>query len=195
MRLITRQAFTLFELMVTIAVLSIASSLVLRSMAGYMQEQHLRQAANELVSYLLIARSRALRDANVPGKACELELNPANNTVAPTAGQVNNVCNDPPGLPVLDLLANSGGSDLQISSSDGNYLITFTRMGTIASSNLTSPPGGETKAITLPRIFYFSNSNATEVRRCVLIGLNSFAIGWRNSKPTAGDQGCTYNGY
>jgi prepilin-type N-terminal cleavage/methylation domain-containing protein len=186
MRVISRQAFTLLELMVTVAVITIVSSLVIRGTYTYLQEQHLRHAANELVSYLLTARGRALREANVSGKACEVQLNASTNTVEATTGSAN-VCNDSPGLPALDLLAASGGDALTITASEGSspYYITFTRLGTVAASNLSS-----STTITLPRIFYLSNSPATQMQRCVMVDLNSLRIGWRNSPATAF---CTYN--
>jgi prepilin-type N-terminal cleavage/methylation domain-containing protein len=185
MRLVSRQAFTVLELLVTIAVIGIISSLVVRSTYTYMQEQYLRQAANELVSYLFTARARALREAYVSGKACEVQLSTTTNTVEPTS-QSANICNDSPGLPPLNLLTASGGSNLTITSSSGSspFLITFTRFGTVASSNLSS-----VSTVTLPRIFYFSNS-ATAMQRCVMVDLNSLRIGWRNSSSTSL---CTYN--
>lgn len=186
MRMISRRAFTILELMVTIAVIGIVSSLVMRGTYTYLQEQHLRQAANELVSYLLTARARALREANVSGKACEVQLNASTRTVEPTNAPAN-ICNDPPGLAALNLLVASGGKALTITASEGSspFYITFTRFGTVASSNLSS-----STTITLPRIFYLSNSPATQMQRCVMVDLNSLRIGWRNSSATAN---CTYN--
>jgi prepilin-type N-terminal cleavage/methylation domain-containing protein len=188
MRGISRQAFTLLELMVTIAVIMIVSSLVIRGTYTYLQEQHLRQAANELVSYLLTARGRAMRDANDPDEACEVQLDAATSTVGATAAAAN-ICNDPPVLPALNLLAASGAAALTITASTGNspYTITFTRSGTVAASNLSS-----STAITLPRVFYLSNSPATQMQRCVMVDLNSLRIGWRNSSATPL---CTYNAY
>jgi prepilin-type N-terminal cleavage/methylation domain-containing protein len=187
MRLTPRQAFTIVELMVTVAVFGIVSSLVIRGTYTFIQEQHLRQAANELVSHLLIARSRALREANDSDKACELRLDAATTRVEAT-DQAANICNDAPAIPALDLLAASGAAALTITASEGSspYYITFTRMGTVASSNLS-----DNTRITLPRIFYLSNSPATQVQRCVMVDLNSLRIGWRNSPATAL---CTYNG-
>jgi|GEM_PF-3561704 len=186
MRLISRQAFTLLELLVTVTVIGIVSSLLIRSTYTYLQEQHLRQAANELLSYLLTARARALREANLSGKACEVQLNASTSTVQATTASAN-ICNDSPGLASLDLLTASGGDALTITASEGSspYYITFTRLGTVASSNLSS-----STTITLPRIFYLSNSPATQMQRCVMVDLNSLRIGWRNSSDTAL---CTYN--
>jgi hypothetical protein len=188
MRLISRHAFTLLELLVTVAVIGIVSSLLIRSTYTYLQEQHLRQAANELLSYLLTARSRALREANLSGKACEVQLNASTSTLEATTALAN-ICNDYPVLPALDLLTASGGDALTITASEGSspYYITFTRLGTVASSNLSS-----STTITLPRIFYLSNSPATQMQRCVMVDLNSLRIGWRNSPATAH---CTYNAY
>jgi len=192
MKLLSRQGFTLLELMITVAVIAIVSSITLRSTYTFLQEQKLRQAANEFVSYLLTARAMALREASVSGKACEVTLNASDNIVAPT-NLTENVCNDAPPLPPLDLLVASGSSELAINVGDGGpLLITFTRMGTVASSNL-SPPADPNNLVRLPRIFYFSNTSATRMQRCVMIDLNSLRMGWRNS-PTPADAPCIYNG-
>lgn len=178
MRSRSRQAFTLFELMVAVAVIGIISSWVFRSTYTYLQEQHLRQAANEFVSYLLTARARALREGSLSGRACELQL--IATTVAPTT-HPENVCKD---SPRLDLMAVSGGDHLQITSMPESSLITFNRLGVVASSNLSN-----SNIVPLPRIFYFSNS-ATQVQQCVLVDLSSLRIGWRNSPRT---ELCTYD--
>jgi len=189
MRSRSRQAFTLLELMVTVAVIGIVSSVVVSSTYKYMQEQQLRQAANDLVSYLITARARALREATFSGKACEVQVNASTKTVEPTTHQ-DNICNDSPALQPLDLQAGSGVSNLTITSSAGSspFLITFTRMGTVASTNLSSA-----SVVSLPRFFYISNSsaNATQVQRCVMVDLSSVSIGWRNSATAAT---CTYDG-
>jgi len=177
------------ELMVTIVAITIVTSVIASSAFRFMQEQRLRQSANELVSYLSTARARALRQATDSGKACEVELNASTKTVKPTT-HLNNICNDSPSLPPLDLLLASGGSDLTITSSAGGspFLITFTRLGTVASTNLSPDT-----LVTLPQIFYFSNDSAgaTEVQRCVMVDLNNVRLGWRN---TAAAATCTYDG-
>jgi len=196
MKLLSRQGFTLFELIITVAVITIVSSIGLRSTYKFLQEQKLRQASNELLSYLLTARAKALREANVSEletvKACEVMIDASSNTISPspdsTAPDVAaNVCNDAPSLPVLNLLAASGGSNLTLTASEGSspFFITFTRMGTVASSNLSS-----SQPVSLPRTFYLSNPSATDLQRCVMVDLNSLRIGWRNP----GDEACTYNG-
>ena len=188
MRLRSRHGFTMVELLVTIAVITIVTSVLASGAFRFLQEQRLRQSANELVSYLITARARALREATVAGKACEVALNATTKTVQPTEHS-DNICNDSPSLPSLDLLSASGGSDLTITSSaDSPFLITFTRMGTVASTNLSSAT-----VVTLPRIFYFSNGSpgATQVQRCVLVDLNSVSLGWRNTSTTPS---CTYDG-
>jgi len=188
MKLISRQAFTLLELMVTVAVIGIVSSIVIGSTFRFLQEQKLRQAANELVSYLFTARAKALREASVSGKACEVKLDDSDKTASPTTNP-NNVCNDAPPLPTLNLGTASGDGNLIITSSEGSspFFITFTRMGTVASSNLSSDT-----LVSLPRIFYLSNANATRQRhqRCVMVDLNSLRMGWRNSESGP----CSYNG-
>jgi prepilin-type N-terminal cleavage/methylation domain-containing protein len=200
MKLFSRQGFTLLELMITVAVIAIVSSITLRSTYTFLQEQKLRQAANEFVSYLLTARAKALREASVSGKACEVTLNASDTIVAPT-NLAENVCNDAPPLPTLDLLVASGGKDLVIRSTQSSALyITFTRMGTVASANLSDPDN----LVALPRIFYFYNSATlpTEgkdgLQRCVMVDLNSIRMGWRKwefgTLPISSSPPCTYNG-
>jgi prepilin-type N-terminal cleavage/methylation domain-containing protein len=192
MKLLSRQGFTLFELIITVAVIAIVSTIGLRNTYTFLQEQKLRQASNELLSYLLTARAKALREANVSesgtAKACEVKIDAASNTISPSPDSEANVCNDSPSLPELNLLAASGGSNLTLTASEGSspFFITFTRMGTVASSNLSSP-----QSVTLPRTFYLSNPSATNLQRCVMVDLNSLRIGWRNSAGEA----CTYNGH
>ena len=197
MKLLSRQGFTLFELMITVAVIAIFSSIGLRNTYTFLQEQKLRQASNELLSYLLTARAKALREANVSesgtAKACEVMIDASSNTISPSPdsevpGVAANVCNDSPSLPELNLLAASGGSNLTLTASEGSspFFITFTRMGTVASSNLSN-----SQSVTLPRTFYLSNPSATDLQRCVMVDLNTLRIGWRNSA----DEACTYNGH
>jgi prepilin-type N-terminal cleavage/methylation domain-containing protein len=200
MKLLSRQGFTLFELIITVAVIAIVSSIGLRNTYTFLQEQKLRQASNELLSYLLTARAKALREANVSesgtAKACEVKIE-SSDTIPPTIspspdsevpGVAANVCNDYPSLPVLNLLTASGGSDLTLTASEGSspFFITFTRIGTVASSNLTND-----QSISLPRTFYLSNPSATNLQRCVMVDLNTLRIGWRNSEAAQ----CTYNGH
>jgi prepilin-type N-terminal cleavage/methylation domain-containing protein len=200
MKLLSRQGFTLIELIITVAVIAIVSSIGLRNTYTFLQEQKLRQASNELLSYLLTARAKALREANVSelgkAKACEVKIE-SSDTIPPTIspspdsevpGVAANVCNDSPSLPELNLLAAGGGSNLTLTASEGSspFFITFTRMGTVASSNLSRP-----QSVALPRTFYLSNPSATNLQRCVMVDLNSLRIGWRNSAAEA----CTYNGH
>jgi prepilin-type N-terminal cleavage/methylation domain-containing protein len=190
MKMLSRHGFTLLELMITVAVIAIVSSITLRSTYTFLQEQKLRQAANEFVSYLLTARAKALREASVSEKACEVQLKSVTNSVTvETTSHSLNICNGSSGLPALNLSA-SGGSNLTVSDSTGSqpFFITFTRMGTVASSNLSSD-----QLVTLPRVFYLSNTGATQMQRCVMIDLNSLRIGWRNS-PTQATAPCIYNG-
>jgi prepilin-type N-terminal cleavage/methylation domain-containing protein len=198
MKLLSRQGFTLFELIITVAVIAIISTIGLRSTYTFLQEQKLRQASNELLSYLLTARAKALREANVSesgtAKACEVKIDAASNTISPSPDVAApdvpaNVCNDIPSLPELNLLAASGVSNLTVTDSDGGsspFFITFTRIGTVASSNLSSP-----QSVALPRTFYLSNPSATNLQRCVMVDLNTLRIGWRNSEAAQ----CTYNGH
>jgi prepilin-type N-terminal cleavage/methylation domain-containing protein len=196
MKMISRQAFTLLELLVTVAVIGIVSSILFNSSYTFLQEQKLRQAANELLSYLLTARAKALREASDSGKACEVKLNVANNTVAPTDAPAN-ICKDSPSLPSLDLLTASGGKDLDIESTQSSALyITFTRVGTVASTNLSDPEN----LVELPRTFYFYNSATLPkqgkdgLQRCVMVDLNSIRMGWRKWKVGTPLPPCTYDG-
>ncbi len=149
-----------------------------------MQEQRLRQAAIELVSYLQTARARAMREADDVGQACELELKLSQNVVEPTK-QTNNVCHNTPALDSIDLKLLSGIKDLSISGDAEQIFFTFTRQGFLASSNLSS-----SSVLMLPRIIYLSTSSS-QMQRCVLLDLASIRMGYRSS---TAQKYCTFNG-
>ena len=177
--------FTLLEILIILVILAIVSSVSYRSFTIFLQEQRLRQAAIELVSYLQTARARAMREADVSGQACELELQPSLNVVGPTM-QTENVCNKTPALESIDLKLLSGIKDLSISGETGNiYYFTYTRQGLLASSNLST-----STALVLPRIIYLS-TGSSQMQRCVLVDLASIRMGYRNS---TAQQYCIYNG-
>jgi prepilin-type N-terminal cleavage/methylation domain-containing protein len=180
------QGFTLVEGLITIAVLAIISAIASRSIFIFLEEQRLRQATIEMVSYLQTARARAIRESSVSGRACEIQLNLAQAELS-ASNALGNVCNDPPGLSSLGLRDSSSARDLSVSSNGVNtgiYYFTFTRHGTLASSNLSS-----SSPVEFPRVFYLSGS-ATEMQRCVWVDLAMIRSGWRSSPTVAG---CTYN--
>lgn len=177
--------FTLLEILVILVILAIVSSVSYRSFVSFMQEQRLRQAAIELVSYLQTARARAMREADDVGQACELQLQPSLNLVEPTT-HTENVCHNTPALESIDLKLLSGIKDLSISGETGDsYYFTFTRQGFLASSNLST-----STFLTLPRIIYLSTSSS-QMQRCVLLDLASIRMGYRNSTT---QKHCIFNG-
>jgi Tfp pilus assembly protein FimT len=167
------QAFTLMELMLIVAVIGIVTGVAFTSMAAFLQEQKLRQAAAELASYLQSGRARAQREGGAQAGGvgfCELAI--SGTQIAPTTATYN-VCNNAPLLPSLDLAAISAASGLAITASSSTP-ITFTRLGTLASA-------------TMPRMIYLS-ANATTLQSCVFLDLVGIRTGWR-----LGDSGaCTY---
>lgn len=163
------QAFTLVELMVIVAVIGIVTGVAFTSMAAFLQEQKLRQAAAELVSYLQSARAKAQRE----GGSCELGFSGASLTrIGPVTG-ASNVCNTAPALAAADLDAVSGASGLALSGSTSP--ITFTRAGSLASDSLSNAT-----QITMPRLIVLSASG-TSLRACVFLDLLSIRSGWRTT--------------
>lgn len=167
--------FTLVELLVIVAVIGIVSGIGLTTMASFLQEQRLRQAAFELASYLQSARARAQRD----GKPCKLEFD--GTTIRPRSSAENHCFANSPRLPDLNLATVSGASGLTITGSTTNA-ITFTPAGTLADE-LYGLGGRD----TWTRVVYLG-ADRTNLQRCVFIDLVSIRIGWRN----AGQTTCTY---
>ena len=161
--------FTLVELLVIVAVIGIVSGIGLTTMASFLQEQRLRQAAFELASYLQSARARAQRD----GKICRVEID-GTSTIKPSNSS-DNGCTQ---LPELNLQAVSGASGLTTDSSSAGTM-TFTPAGTLAFPN----------PFYSPMIYLrYSGASSTKVQRCLYLDLVSIRIGWRN-----GEQGaCIY---
>ena len=180
--------FSLVELLITISILSIISALAVNSIFSFLEQQRLRQAAIELISYLHTARARAMRESSLSGRPCEVQLTASTTELAPTSS-TRNTCNDVPGLSTLNLQASTRVQDLSISSSLGSqdtYLMTFTRFGTLAAENISN-----TTAVSYPLVLYLSGS-ATTVQRCVWLDTGLIRSGWRN--PPASPN-CTYNEY
>ena len=173
------QAFTLVELMVIVAVIGIVSGVAFTSMAAFLQEQKLRQAAAELASYLQSARAKAQRE----GASCELAFSgPSSTVIAPTSA-TGNVCNSAPLQGGLDLVTVSGASGLKTESSTPTIAnLTFTRSGTLASDSVSS-----STVVAMPRLLYLSASGTSQ-QRCVFLDLVGIRIGWRNGSSGT----CTY---
>lgn len=171
------QAFTLVELMVIVAVIGIVSGVAFTSMASFLQEQKLRQAAAELASYLQSARAKAQRE----GASCELAFSGGSSTVIRPTAATGNVCNSSPLQAGLDLATVSGTSGLALSGATTTN-ITFTRSGTLASDSVSS-----STVVSMPRLLYLSASGTSQ-QRCVFLDLVGIRIGWRNG--TSGS--CNY---
>jgi Tfp pilus assembly protein FimT len=166
------QAFTLVELLVIVAVIGIVSGVAITGMATFLQEQKLRQATAELASYLQSARARAQRE----GGFCQLAV--SGTQIAPTTA-TDNVCNNAPVQPSLDLAAVSAASGLAVTASPSTP-ITFTRLGTLVGTPATA---------TMPRMITLSYSaNRPTMRTCVFLDLVGIRTGWRRDASGT----CTY---
>jgi prepilin-type N-terminal cleavage/methylation domain-containing protein len=179
--------FSVVEMLITISILSVISAISFNSIFSFLEQQRLRQAAIELISYLHTARARAMRESSLSGRPCEVQFTAFTTDLAPT-NATRNTCNDVPGLSTLNLQASSNVRNLSVSSNQGSqeaYLLTFTRFGTLASENISS-----TAAVNYPLVLYLSGS-ATTVQRCIWIDTGLIRSGWRN--PPASPN-CTYNG-
>jgi len=180
------RGFGLVETLVSLSVMAIVSSIAISSVINLLEQQRLRQAAIELISYLHTARGRAMREANLAGRPCEILLVSTNTELIPS-NSTSNSCNDTPGLAALNLRASSQVQGLTITSNLGNltnYVLTFTRFGTLAAETISGTP-----ANPYPLIFYLGSSR-TSMQRCVWVDAALIRSGWRNS-PSA--TRCTYN--
>lgn len=167
-----RAGFTLVELLVIVAVIGIVSGIGLTTMASFLQEQRLRQAAFELASYLQSARARAQRD----GAICQLEFE--GTTIKPSSSTNNRCYTGSPRLPDLNLAAVSGTAGLTIERSTTDS-ITFTPAGSLAF------PSND---VFYKLIIYLGAPN-TNVQRCVYLDLLSIYIGYRND---SNQSSCNY---
>jgi Tfp pilus assembly protein FimT len=173
------QAFTLVELMVIVAVIGIVTGVAFTSMAAFLQEQKLRQAAAELASYLQSARAKAQRE----GASCELAFSGLSSTVIAPTTAAGNVCNSPPLQAGLNLTTVSGASGLKMEASTPTIPnLTFTRSGTLASDSVSS-----STVVAMPRLVYLSASGTSQ-QRCVFLDLVGIRIGWRTGTSGA----CSY---
>jgi len=164
------QAFTLVELLVIVAVMGIVSGVAITGMATFLQEQKLRQATAELASYLQNARARAQREGDAQGGGkgfCQLAV--SGTQIAPTTA-TDNVCNNAPVQPSLDLAAVSAASGLAVTASPSTP-ITFTRLGTLVGSTATA---------TMPRMITLS-ANRTSLQTRVFLDLVGIRTGWRRN--------------
>lgn len=174
------QAFTLVELLVIVAVMGIVSGVAITGMAPFLQEQKLRQATAELASYLQSARAKAQRE----GLSCELAFSGPSSTVIGPTTTAGNVCNSGPLQAGLNLLSVSGASGLALRDLTNTSIpnLTFTRLGTLASNNLSS-----TTVVQLPRLIVLSD-NAIKMETCVFLDLVGIRTGWRRDASVT----CTY---
>ena len=173
------KGFTLIELLVIVAVLGLVSAMGFTSMARFLQEQRLRQAAVELASFLQSAKAQAQRSNSF----CKVQINAASDgvTVAP-ASDSSNPCSSSPSLASLNLSKVATISDLAISgttTTPSSTPIIFGRAGT-----LTLDSGA-----TMPRMLYLS-AGGTSLQRCLFLDLLSIRLGWRNTSSGA----CSYGG-
>jgi prepilin-type N-terminal cleavage/methylation domain-containing protein len=170
--------FTLVELLITVAVIGIATGMGYTSIAAFIQEQRLNRSSQALMSYLQGARAQAERLAT-NNATCQLRF--SGTTIGPTAIS-NNICSD---LGSLNLAQPAGMGltvtmDLNMPNAT-TYPITFTRSGTLAAEVLAGTTASVlvTSVTPMPRLIYLSASG-TQQQRCIFLDLISIRLGWRS---------------
>ncbi|MEA5415419.1 pilus assembly FimT family protein [Synechococcus sp. BA-132 BA5] len=122
------QGFTLIELMVTVAVISILSAVGFRSFSGFLEQQKLRQAALELAGMLRNSRALAMKN----GAACQI-IQTTTATFGADSSLTGNTCTST-NVPALNLRASSGSSVLMAT----NATFTFTPNGFASGTSATT---------------------------------------------------------
>lgn len=158
------------EILITAAVLGIASGMGYPTIAAFIQEQRLNSSAQSLAAYLQGARARAERLAT-NNATCQLSV--SGTTIGPTAIS-NNICSD------LESLNLAQPASMGLTVTMDLYPITFNRAGTLAAEVLVgSTPSVTVAYVTaMPRMIYLSASG-TQQQRCVFLDMISIRLGWR----------------
>jgi len=162
-------AFTLIEVLIVAAVLSILSLVALRSMLVFSEQRKLRTAAVELSGYLQVARNVA----NAGNAPCTIALTSSiGGTFAPDSSVTNNACKPGNIPPAVRLGGFAGSRDLQATTlpGGGSFPLTFTPEGTVQQ--------GATVVI--------SSANVPNGAWCVdvLAPLATIRLGWQQSGGT-----------
>jgi prepilin-type N-terminal cleavage/methylation domain-containing protein len=119
------RGFTLLELLITVAVIGIASSITLITFLNFRRDSQLRHAAVALAGYLDVAKTVAKGAA----AACQLSITATPATVAP--GTTPGSCASQPSLNLND---EAGATGITAS---GSTLITFTSRGFVSTETIT----------------------------------------------------------
>lgn len=173
----SRRGFTLVELLVTAAVLMVASAVSFPTVVRFYESQKLRHAAIELQSQLLRGRSMAQRlQTN-----CSLSL--SSGGVVQVSGNDSastNACASA-NLAPLNLSTEVDVRNLCVSRADGGPA------NCIAPEDITFLPLGVMAGA--PRTIYLSSPRA-DSEFCVGLNLTLVRVGFRNANSGA----CTYTG-
>jgi len=170
-RAITRGGFTLVELLVITSVLVLISATSFPSLVRYYEEQKLRQAAIELQSFLLAARSLARRNDGT----CTVTLS----TAGATAGSA----------PICSAASLSPLNLATLTSVRGLCLSSNGAVGTgCTAPNPTQVAFNPLGVLAGPSRTLFLASTASRAQYCVRLSLALIRVGSRNG--TAG--ACTF---
>lgn len=120
--------FTVVELLVTVAIISILSAIAFRPFANFYNSQRLKYTAIELAGYIRTARAIALKDGGV----CQLAI--SGTTIAPSSLSGNKCTTGKPAS--LDLSSHSGAPGIEIVTPIP-ATISFVRHGFMAGSSET----------------------------------------------------------
>lgn len=121
------QGFTVVELMVTVAIISILSAVAFRPFMAFYSSQKIKYAAIEVAGYLRMARAIALKDGGV----CEISV--SGNTLS-SSSLSGNKCTAS-NLPILNPSSVAGIAGLTMTSDSTS--IAFVRHGFMAGSSNT----------------------------------------------------------
>lgn len=170
-------AFTLVELLVITSVLVLLSAASFPALIRYYEEQKLRQAAIELQSFLLQARSLAERRDGT----CTVTLTTTGASAgnAPICSRANLSALDLPQITsVRGLCLSENGSVGTACTAPNPTQVVFNSLGVLAV-----PQAGATSTRRL-----FLSGSATRVQYCLDLSLALIRVGFRNG--TSGD--CTF---
>lgn len=120
--------FTIAELMITVAIISILSAIAFRPFGAFYASQKLKYAAIELAGYLRTSRAIALKDGGV----CQIERITATPVIFGPSSLAGNKCTSA-NSPNINLATLSGLDNLSASSAT----VSFVRHGFMAGSSST----------------------------------------------------------
>lgn len=129
------RAYSLLELLITVLIIQIISSMVVVNVSGVQAQERLQRAANQVITALRYARMLSMSS----GQSCGVEFNQATNTIRVFQGASQTTVSDstmPGGTYVIDLTNQRDISGVKIAScnfftitTSNPYQLTFATLG------------------------------------------------------------------